>query len=95
MGTKNKDDPNPPTVPIISASKANKMNKSNCSKTIPIDSPKSSILEQFFRFYDFLLHVLTPIILYNGQKLINDVSTKIPDTTIKTIPKVPERMCVK
>jgi len=32
---------------------------------------------------------------YNGQKLINEVSTKIPDTTIKTIPNVPVMMCVK
>lgn len=32
MGTKNKEDPKPPTVPSISASKASKINKSKFSK---------------------------------------------------------------
>lgn len=48
-----------------------------------------------FVFYDLTLQVETPIMRYNGQKLINEVSTKTPDITIKTIPNVPERMCVK
>lgn len=34
MGTKNKEEPNPPTVPKISASKANKINKGRFSKAM-------------------------------------------------------------
>lgn len=59
------------------------------------NSSLKPILEQFYVVYDLTLQVETPMIRYNGQKLINEVSTKIPEITMSTIPNVPVIKCVK
>ena len=46
---------------------------------------KNNQLETYF----FTLHVLTPKMVYNGQKLIKLVSTKIPAKANKMYAKVP------